>query len=107
MKDNKLEIGDRLYCIQYGAIQSIKTIDRLSAKTAFCDTSKFNLELEHGMAKLIGGGSFSKRYYLLETEELKSTHKKNMLVKILSSTDFGKYTLSDLEAVFNVLDLKC
>ena len=103
MKDNKLEIGDKLYCIQYGGIQKITIVDRLTAKTAFCGTSKFNLELENSKAKLIGGGTYSQKYYILETEELISKYKKSMLVKILSSTNFDKFPLGDLENVSKIL----
>jgi hypothetical protein len=50
-----LLIFNKNYCIQYGGIQKITIVDRLTPKTAFCGTSKFNLELENGKAKLIGG----------------------------------------------------
>ena len=103
MKDNKLEIGDKLYCIQYGGIQKIVQVDRLTPKNAFCGILRFNLELENGKAKLIGGGQYSQKYYHLETEEIRLTHKKNMLVKILSSTNYDKFSLEDLESVSKIL----
>lgn len=105
MKDNKLEIGDKLYCIKYCGIQKIVLVDRLTPKTAFCGNSKFNLELENGKAKVIGGGTYSPMYYYLETEELKLTHKKNMLVKVLSTTNYDKFSLEELENVIKILKI--
>ena len=103
MKDNKLEVGDKLYCIQYGAIRNIVTVDRLTPKTAVCGFSKFVLELDEGRAKLIGGSSYGPLWYYLETEELKLTHKKNMLIKRLSSANYSRLTLEELESVANIL----
>lgn len=105
MKDNKLEIGDKLYCIQYGGIQKITIVDRLTNKTAFCGNCRFKLELENGKAKVIGGDTFSPMYYYLETEELKLTHKKNMLVRTLSKANYEIYTLEELDSVLNILKI--
>ena len=105
MKDNKLEVGDRLYRIQYGAIQNIVTVDRVTPKTAFCGFSKFILELDGGKAKVIGGSSYDPTWYYLETEELKLTHKKNVLAKRLISVNYDKFTLEELESVANILKL--
>lgn len=103
MKDNKLEKGDKLYCIQYGGIQKIVLVDRLTPKMAFGGGSKFDLEVSNGIAKVIGGGLYSPSYYYLETEELKLRHEKNMLVKILSNMNYEKFPLEDLENVSKIL----
>jgi len=106
MKDNKLEIGDKLYCIQYGGIQKIVIVDRLTPKMAFGGSSKFDLEVSNGRAKVIGGGLYSPSYYFLETEELKLRYKKNVLVKILSNIYYEKFPLEDLESVSKILNIK-
>lgn len=106
MKDNKLEVDDILYNIQYGGIQDIVKIDRLTPKMAFSGFRKFNIELVNGKAKLIGGGDFSTIFYHLETEELKLKHKKNKLIKVLEYTDYSKYSLEELENVINILKIK-
>ena len=105
MKDNKLEIGDKLYCVKYGGIQKILTVDRITPKTAFCGVFKFILELENGKAKVIGGDRYSALYYSLETEELKQAYKKKMLVKILNETNYEKFILEDLENVLKILKI--
>jgi hypothetical protein len=106
MKDNKLEVGDILYNIQYGVIQDVVKIDRLTPKMAFSGFRKFNIELINSKAKLIGGSGFSPVFYHLETDVLKHKYKKNKLIKVLEYTDYSKYSLEELENVINILKIK-
>lgn len=106
MENKKLNIGDKLYCIQYGGIQSVLTIDRITEKMAFSGSTKFYNKIEkNNKIKIFGASGFSVRYWDLESPELREKHIKNLMVKKLSNFYFERQTTETLEKVCELLKI--
>jgi hypothetical protein len=106
MENKKLQIGDKVYCIQYGGIQNILIIDRTTEKTAFSSSTKFVNNIEkNNKVKIIGGSTFSIRYWDLENAELKEKYKKTLMVRRLNNFNFEKEETNMLQKVCELLKI--
>ena len=98
----KLEKGDRIYRCHSGKPSSIMVIDRTTKTQAVSGTTKFRIECS-GWISVIGGSSYSRVSYYLETPKLIEEYNRVKLLRKVSSIKFDELSDDKLQDIVNVL----
>ena len=106
----KLQIGDKIYCVDNYGIDCILEIARITPTLAITtERIKFKINAVDGFCIKTPKDnpySFNGRcYYQLETDKLKEIYQKQTLIKKLSKFDFNKLDLKSLIEINNKLKI--
>lgn len=108
MENNKLNVGDRLYkTSHYKTIEQVVTIERVTNTQAFSSSMKFKRELsENGIARLIGGSSWTLHYWKKENEELQERLFRQNSIKYIKEVDYKLISTDKLKQILDILITK-
>lgn len=110
MEANKqLNVGDKIYeRLHYGPLRLLQ-IDRVTNTMAISGMHKFKRDVSGtGYVRLIGGSSYSRLSYYLETEELNNRYEKQVMCDYIlngaGKTALLSFPASDLKQVVSLIN---
>ena len=109
-----LQVGDKIYFVQYSSYSSINTITRVTSKMAFYKIREgyegrvYREISDNGYVKEVGRKSFSSTScYLLTPDkeiEIRAYFKKQKILNKLYKFNFSNIELNDLIEVENIVN---
>ena len=104
--ENVLKVGDKVYKFNRNHITEIIIIKRVTKTQAISCDYKFNINISSiGTVKLIGKEDpWSFISFYIETEELKKTYEKQVILSEISKIDFKELSLDKLKEIINIIN---
>jgi hypothetical protein len=101
----KLQVGDIIYCSDYGRVCYADTIVRITPTQAISVRGcRFKLDLPtNGILQQIGGGKWNSKIFELENENLKNELIRIQITYKLSSLNFEKLDLNVLKKINQII----
>jgi hypothetical protein len=80
-----LEVGDKIYRIQYGRTAFFGTIDRVTKTMAFIENIKFKRKFLDSYVDLIGESIWSSTSFQIENPDLKQKAEKEYKIQFIKN----------------------
>jgi predicted transcriptional regulator len=101
----ELNVGDIIYCLSYGKVVEIHTIERLTKKQAISNNVKFRREYkEANWIDVIGRSQYSTNIYKLESPELKQQRRRQYIINRLKHYKYENLNDEELEKINDIFD---
>lgn len=106
METKLLKVGDILYkTSHYKTIDRVVTIERVTNTQAIAGSIRFKKQLNYqNTASVIGDNLFSIGYWVLESEEIKDRHFRQVSIKEIKEADYTKASSDKLKAILEIIN---